>query len=331
MAEKNPFRFSTKFTDNESGLVYYGYRYYSATTGKWLNRDPLEESGGLNLFAFVANSSPNHVDPFGLTWFDDSDSTLLVFAGSIYDPQNALGNARLAANYAKGTARGAYGAAKGTLHALANPFETIEAIAVLRHLTADQLRCILGSKYHEFMNASPERQAEMIGQVIGGIEAGIVTDAAFVRAFAKLRNLTRANKGLLAVEGRLRGEIVDAATIKRINKILAKHKASIKTDADSIINDLRPKAAALFQPLPIGSRILLRKGATKYDLYHELKHWGDYNRVGPDEFNSWSELKAEESVFNYMQKQSWLTPAEVRAADFYMMGIRLRHVLNPKR
>ena len=28
VAKKNPFRFSTKFTDNETGLLYYGFRYY---------------------------------------------------------------------------------------------------------------------------------------------------------------------------------------------------------------------------------------------------------------------------------------------------------------
>ncbi|HEX7861322.1 MAG TPA: RHS repeat-associated core domain-containing protein [Verrucomicrobiae bacterium] len=46
MARKNPFRFSTKFTDNESELVYYGYRYYNAVTGRWLSRDPIGEEGG---------------------------------------------------------------------------------------------------------------------------------------------------------------------------------------------------------------------------------------------------------------------------------------------
>ena len=31
------FRFSTKYEDAENGLLYYGYRYYSAATGRWLN------------------------------------------------------------------------------------------------------------------------------------------------------------------------------------------------------------------------------------------------------------------------------------------------------
>jgi RHS repeat-associated protein len=45
MAKKHPLRFSTKYTDNESGFLYYGYRYYNPSTGRWLNRDPFAEYG----------------------------------------------------------------------------------------------------------------------------------------------------------------------------------------------------------------------------------------------------------------------------------------------
>jgi hypothetical protein len=109
----------------------------------------------------------------------------------MYDPRNAAANARLAAFYGKGTVSGAWGAAKGTFHAVTHPFETLEAIGELRHPTRDQLQCLFGSKYHEFMNASPERQAEMIGEIIGGIEAGIVTEAGLAKMLAKLKNLGR--------------------------------------------------------------------------------------------------------------------------------------------
>jgi RHS repeat-associated protein len=65
MAKANPFRFSTKYQDDESDLLYYGYRYYNASTGRWLNRDPLQEKGGLNLYANVGNNPINSVDPDG--------------------------------------------------------------------------------------------------------------------------------------------------------------------------------------------------------------------------------------------------------------------------
>ena len=39
-------RFSTKYFDAETGLYYYGYRYYCPWLMRWLNRDPIEEEGG---------------------------------------------------------------------------------------------------------------------------------------------------------------------------------------------------------------------------------------------------------------------------------------------
>ncbi len=65
MAKANPFRFSTKYQDEETDLLYYGYRYYNAGTGRWLSRDPIGEKGGPNDYASLANSLPNGVDPDG--------------------------------------------------------------------------------------------------------------------------------------------------------------------------------------------------------------------------------------------------------------------------
>jgi RHS repeat-associated protein len=61
----NPFRFSTKFQDNESGLSDFGRRWYDADTGRWLNRDPLGELGGTNVYAYAANDPVNRFDPDG--------------------------------------------------------------------------------------------------------------------------------------------------------------------------------------------------------------------------------------------------------------------------
>jgi RHS repeat-associated protein len=65
-AAANPWRFSTKYTDAESGLVYYGHRYYSPSLGRFINRDPIEEQGGLNLYAFCGNSGVNRWDMLGM-------------------------------------------------------------------------------------------------------------------------------------------------------------------------------------------------------------------------------------------------------------------------
>ena len=80
MAKVNPFGFSTKYTDSETDLLYYGYRYYSPALGRWMSRDPSGEagfellrrkhsqvlSGEANLYAFVNNDPVNAFDVLGL-------------------------------------------------------------------------------------------------------------------------------------------------------------------------------------------------------------------------------------------------------------------------
>ena len=60
-----PFRFSTKWTDAETGLLYYGYRYYNPATGRWPNRDPIAEQGGHNLYGSVYNDPLSRIDTNG--------------------------------------------------------------------------------------------------------------------------------------------------------------------------------------------------------------------------------------------------------------------------
>ncbi len=47
--------------------------FYSPSAQRWVNRDPILEAGGLNLFAFVANRTPNRADAFGLMVEGNSD------------------------------------------------------------------------------------------------------------------------------------------------------------------------------------------------------------------------------------------------------------------
>ena len=69
MAKVNLIRFSSKYQDDQSDWLYYGYRYYKPSTGNWLSRDPVGEKGfkvsskdtkrmhtSMNLSAFVNNS-----------------------------------------------------------------------------------------------------------------------------------------------------------------------------------------------------------------------------------------------------------------------------------
>lgn len=61
-----PWRFSSKRTDAESGLVYFGRRYYIPEFGRWLTPDPLGFADGVNLYAYVYNDPLTHFDEYGL-------------------------------------------------------------------------------------------------------------------------------------------------------------------------------------------------------------------------------------------------------------------------
>ena len=61
-----PFLFSSKALD-ESGLSYYGYRFFNSRLAKWMSRDPLVELGGINQYCIVGNQFNNKTDYMGLS------------------------------------------------------------------------------------------------------------------------------------------------------------------------------------------------------------------------------------------------------------------------
>ena len=63
------FRYSTKYTEPENGLVYYGGRFYCPALGRWMSRDPIGEDAGANLYVFCRNAPTWRYDVLGaLTW-----------------------------------------------------------------------------------------------------------------------------------------------------------------------------------------------------------------------------------------------------------------------
>ena len=59
-----PVQWSSEMNDHELTLVYYNYRYYNPADGRWINRDPIGEEGGLNLYCFLINY-PSSIDYLG--------------------------------------------------------------------------------------------------------------------------------------------------------------------------------------------------------------------------------------------------------------------------
>ncbi len=88
LADSFPHRFSTKYFDPETGLYYYGYRFYSPELMRWVNRDTIEEEGGCNLYAFCENSSICSFDPLGSIsisgFIDTTDGLGFLEGGLLY-------------------------------------------------------------------------------------------------------------------------------------------------------------------------------------------------------------------------------------------------------
>ncbi|KFD38214.1 hypothetical protein AT05_11065 [Schleiferia thermophila str. Yellowstone] len=66
-----PYRFNAKELDSESGLFYYGARYYHPMVSKWLGVDPLaERNPDKTPYHYVSNNPINRIDPDGRDDFE---------------------------------------------------------------------------------------------------------------------------------------------------------------------------------------------------------------------------------------------------------------------
>ena len=66
----NPWRFSCEYAEDDTATVYYNYRHYEPNRGRWMQRDPVGEDKGVNIFGFIRNNGILGVDVRGLfLWF----------------------------------------------------------------------------------------------------------------------------------------------------------------------------------------------------------------------------------------------------------------------
>jgi RHS repeat-associated protein len=65
----NPFQYTGREWDSETGLYYYRARYYEPAVGRFTSEDPIRFVGGFNFYRYVENSPVNIGDPFGLATY----------------------------------------------------------------------------------------------------------------------------------------------------------------------------------------------------------------------------------------------------------------------
>ena len=61
----NPYLFTGRRYDPETGWYYYRHRYLDPIAGRFVQRDPLGYKDGMNLYEYLRSNPINHRDPSG--------------------------------------------------------------------------------------------------------------------------------------------------------------------------------------------------------------------------------------------------------------------------
>ena len=392
LANSNPWRWATKYFDEETGLYYFGKRYLDPVTGQWLSRELLGESESLNLYSYCHNDPVNRVDVLGLAeiaFYDEfwhsvtkiglygsdgfytrGDFRTIPRSSSEANEMHQHFNDLLSLGYRSLSARLELGVDSQNYQQRREMERLMDATLFAIGNISDQLRiyrvyCDESGNLTDEMLSDAARIKALMPQVASVDESGVsdMTLLAFpqVRALAAgevifdiaenevgtggayaatagallaqmrgvkniplkvlVKNLgNSAAKGPDFMVGRLGGELYNAQKLQKLGGYLKKKGFKLRVDGD----DIFPSHVAGGFDGP-AREIILRSNPTKMEVWHELSHFRQFQKLGPEAYIQQSRTMKEQFVFDLLENspRRWgsFTPEQRSSAVDYIYSV----------
>jgi RHS repeat-associated protein len=151
----NPYRYTGREVDSETGLDYYRARYYDPQVGRFISEDPMGFAAGVNVYTYALNSPTNFRDPSGM-------DIAVIESGPTGLFNNPIGHSAIAV-----TGAGVYSFGNGwpagsslTDYLVANA-EFRDTVVYVIHTTPDQDRAAL-AQLRKFPRNLPHDRDKML-------------------------------------------------------------------------------------------------------------------------------------------------------------------------